>query len=288
MLFKDNKIDLTTKLTKDSDKSFSRKNVIFKVILKDKKGSASVIAQSVWNIADMVYMPTKGKQVFDQKVSLKFHKSFNHTNVLKQGATLNLNIKSMLKSEVDPTSASQTAKKTYDGRTNFDDSTCEQIVFDADQTLGTDMGNPDFFDCDSSRMSNFLEDLSSSSRMSSSSKHNAPLNAKFEQYEGSMSYRSLKQELDHLSENMNGQSSFRGRNGTKPVESFITQNSSQNNTFTSSKNGQNRDSINSEKEISHYVSYNISPWNILKIYNFEISSQNEYNIIIYRKKWLPS
>lgn len=71
--------------------------------MKDKKGGAKIIAQSVWNLSDNVYPPDKGKQVFEQKVNLKFHKALNFANLLKPHASLNLQIKSTLstgKSEV--------------------------------------------------------------------------------------------------------------------------------------------------------------------------------------------
>jgi hypothetical protein len=64
--------------------------------MKDKKGGAKIIAQSVCNLADNVYPPEKGKQVFEQKVNLKFHKALNFANLLKPHAALHLQIKSAL------------------------------------------------------------------------------------------------------------------------------------------------------------------------------------------------
>ena len=77
LIFKDDKLEFSIFLTKSSELSFIRKNITFKVLIKDKKNRGTVIAQSVCNISDYVYMPSRGKHTFDQKVSLKFHKGMS-------------------------------------------------------------------------------------------------------------------------------------------------------------------------------------------------------------------
>lgn len=45
MIFNKDKLELSVKLSKDPSQGFIRKNTIFKVLMKDKKGNAKVIAQ---------------------------------------------------------------------------------------------------------------------------------------------------------------------------------------------------------------------------------------------------
>jgi hypothetical protein len=120
--------------------------------MKDKKGGAKIIAQSVCNLADNVYPPEKGKQVFEQKVNLKFHKALNFANLLKPHAALHLQIKSSLSTgrptilaidEMDLCSGftPRTDFKTVDNR-KYLTNAGESLVFDADQSLNLDGGTP--------------------------------------------------------------------------------------------------------------------------------------------------
>jgi len=112
--------------------------------MKDKKGAGKIIAQSVCNLADNLYDPNKVKMVFDQKVSLKFHKSHSFENLLKPHAVLNLSIKSILQNDgmecdlLDTTLTPRTATKTIDRR-NYLTSAGESMIsdgfFDGDISL---------------------------------------------------------------------------------------------------------------------------------------------------------
>lgn len=159
LVFKEDKIDMSTKLTRESDGGYKRKNVVFKVIMKDKKGSGVVIAQSICNLADYVYMPNKGNMVFEQKASLKFHKAHTYSNLLKQAATLNLEIRSVLKNDGSaiPEFTSQSSKKgKKTSRNDFDTS---HIEFDVDKSMNTDYNVDDLWADDQSE-SLILDDIS--------------------------------------------------------------------------------------------------------------------------------
>lgn len=97
--------------------------------MKDKKGGGKVIAQSVCNLGNIVYMPEKGKATFDQKLCLKFHKTTEHSNLLKPHSNLNLSVRSILQDEYenDTDLSYRTATKTIDHRRYV--STTEKLVF---------------------------------------------------------------------------------------------------------------------------------------------------------------
>lgn len=84
--------------------------------MKDKKGNGKVISQAVCNLGELAYMPEKGKNVFESKLNLKFHKAYNFTNLLKPHAMLHLNVVSVLKDETDRALSPKTALKTIDHR----------------------------------------------------------------------------------------------------------------------------------------------------------------------------
>lgn len=112
--------------------------MVFKVILKDKKGNGKIIAQAVSNLAELVYMPEKGKNMFEQKLALKFHQAYSYSNLLKQHATLNLHVKSVISSgEADNDISFLTEQKTYDHR-RYLSTASDKILFDVDQSITTD------------------------------------------------------------------------------------------------------------------------------------------------------
>lgn len=136
--------------------------------MKDKKGSGKVIAQSVCNISDFAYMPEKGKNVFESKVSLKIHKAYSFANLLKPNATLNLGVKSLLRAESSENDlGAKTAVKTVDHRRYLSNAS-ETFVFDFDDTINN--CESILFDNDSEVDYNFGDDFSISSSINGSEK----------------------------------------------------------------------------------------------------------------------
>ncbi|CAI2383418.1 unnamed protein product [Moneuplotes crassus] len=117
-LFKKDKLEIDIPLIRDSKKAFLRKNALFKVLLKSGKNNAKVIAQAICNVADLTYPPEKANMVFEQKLNLKFHKAMGPANVLKQYASLNLSVKSMLKTNLGNGSPSKNILKSLDKTAN--------------------------------------------------------------------------------------------------------------------------------------------------------------------------
>lgn len=165
--------------------------------MKDKKGGGKVIAQSVVNLGNVVYMPEKGRATFDQKLSLKFHKTTEHSNLLKPHAGLNLSVKSTLQdeSEQDPDMSYRTATKTVDHRRYL--STTEKIVFDADQTLNFENDFESWLLDDSMQLSSRLPDTlsNSSSICGSEKKQRSPVKTHRAHHESMHSYMNLQKEI---------------------------------------------------------------------------------------------
>ena len=182
MIFKKDKLEAWIKLSKDPNQGFIRKNTVFKVLMKDKKGNAKVIAQWVCNISDLVYSPDKPNGIFEQKINLKFHKGYDAgANLLKPHATLNLNVKSVLDlNNLDVTSqfTPKTDMKTADHRrfmSDIDDS----LIFDIEDKI---------------IMNSQIDDLSmiSIGSVSKPKTKNRPIDAL---HSGSQSYRSMQKEV---------------------------------------------------------------------------------------------
>jgi hypothetical protein len=178
MVFKKDKMELSVKITKDPKKGFIRKNTIFKVLIKDKKGNAKAIAQCVCNIADLVCSPDKANSVFEQRINLKFHKAYydSGAQLLKQHATLNLNVKSSLDSSILDQNTP---------RTPMTDMTCSQRFL-------SDIDDSYVFDIDDNMMMNSqINDLSMMS-MGSASKPNENSRPTDILNSGSQSFRSVR------------------------------------------------------------------------------------------------
>lgn len=130
----------------------------------------------------MVYTPDKGNSIFEQKINLKFHKAYDAgANLIKQHATLNLNVKSALDLDnlegVDQFTP-RTEMKTADHRrflSDIDDS----LIFDIEDNI---MMNSQINDLS-------MISISSVSKPKTKHRPTDSLNG------GSQSYRSMQKEV---------------------------------------------------------------------------------------------
>ena len=108
-----------------------------------------------------MYLPERGKFAFEQKLSLKFHKSFTFSNILKQHAALNLLVTSVLVKDCDDNDMSWLTERKTVSKRQYLTNTDEKIIFDIDETINTDNDFESFWLEDSSALpSQWMNELS--------------------------------------------------------------------------------------------------------------------------------